>query len=262
MTQPTLRVQMQTQLQPAQAQPQQTPAQPQTPAPQKQVADKRILRAFVARRYLAGSGIEIGALGTPLDLPPGAQVKYVDRMSRASLYNEYKEMANRKLVEPDIIDNGETLETIPDNSLDFIVANHFLEHCENLLGTLQTHAGKLRKGGRLFYAVPNRDFTFDRNRPVTPFSHLVKDYEEGPEQARAAHYLEWAQLTNGLRGAEAEQKAQEVMARRYSIHFHAWDAAAWFQTLALGTEYIKFPGFVAHFELNLHEMLAVLVRTK
>jgi predicted SAM-dependent methyltransferase len=256
-TQPALmRVQMQTQLQQQGVQPAQKPTQ------QKQGADKRILRAVAARRYLGGSGIEIGALGTPLDLPPNAQVRYVDRMTKADLYNEYAAMANRKLVEPDIIDNGETLETIPDNSLDFIVANHFLEHCENLLGTLETHSRKLRKGGRLFYAVPNRDHTFDRNRPCTPFSHLVKDYEEGPEQSRAAHYLEWARLTQGLQGTEAEQKAQEVMARRYSIHFHAWDAAAWFQTLALGTEYIKFPGFVAHFELNLHEMICVLVRTK
>jgi predicted SAM-dependent methyltransferase len=256
-TQPALmRVQMQTQLQQQGVQPAQKPTQ------QKQGADKRILRAVAARRYLGGSGIEIGALGTPLDLPPNAQVRYVDRMTKADLYNEYAAMANRKLVEPDIIDNGETLETIPDNSLDFIVANHFLEHCENLLGTLETHSRKLRKGGRLFYAVPNRDYTFDRNRPCTPFSHLVKDYEEGPEQSRAAHYLEWARLTQGLQGAEAEQKAQEVMARRYSIHFHAWDAAAWFQTLALGTEYIKFPGFVAHFDMNLHEMICVLVRTK
>jgi predicted SAM-dependent methyltransferase len=256
-TQPALmRVQMQTQLQQQGVQPAQKPTQ------QKQGADKRILRAVAARRYLGGSGIEIGALGTPLDLPPNAQVRYVDRMTKADLYNEYAAMANRKLVEPDIIDNGETLKTIPDNSLDFIVANHFLEHCENLLGTLETHSRKLRKGGRLFYAVPNRDHTFDRNRPCTPFSHLVKDYEEGPEQSRAAHYLEWARLTQGLQGTEAEQKAQEVMARRYSIHFHAWDAAAWFQTLALGTEYIKFPGFVAHFELNLHEMICVLVRTK
>lgn len=253
-----MRVQMQTQLQAA---PQQQPA-PQKPPQQKQGADKRILRAVAARRYLGGSGIEIGALGTPLDLPPNAQVRYVDRMTKADLYNEYAAMANRKLVEPDIIDNGETLETIPDNSLDFIIANHFLEHCENLLGTLETHSRKLRKGGRLFYAVPNRDYTFDRNRPCTPFSHLVKDYEEGPEQSRAAHYLEWARLTQGLQGAEAEQKAQEVMARGYSIHFHAWDAAAWFQTLALGTEYIRFPGFVAHFDMNLHEMICVLVRTK
>ncbi|MCW0236079.1 MAG: class I SAM-dependent methyltransferase [Ferrovibrio sp.] len=238
--------------QPAQA------AQPQA----KPVADKRILRAFIARRYLAGSGIEIGALGTPLDLPPNAQAKYVDRMSLDDLYREFPEMAQRRLQAPDIVDNGETLASIPDGSLDFIVANHFLEHCENLLGTLRTHTAKLRKGGRLFYAVPNRDFTFDRHRPTTPFEHLVQDDREGPEKARAAHYLEWATLVNGKQGEEARLHAEKLQRENYSIHYHAWDAAAWFRTLALGTEYNKFPGFVAHFELNFHEMICVLVRTQ
>ncbi|MEK9968943.1 MAG: methyltransferase domain-containing protein [Ferrovibrio sp.] len=229
---------------------------------QKPVADKRILRAFVARRYLAGSGIEIGALGTPLDLPPNARAAYVDRMSLEDLYKEFPEMAQRKLQGPDIIDNGETLEKIPDGSLDFIVANHFLEHCENLLGTLRIHTAKLRKGGRMFYAIPNRDFTFDRHRPTTPFEHLVQDDQEGPEKARAAHYLEWATLVNGKQGEEAQQHAEKLQREHYSIHYHAWDAAAWFNTLARGTEYNKFPGFVAHFELNLHEIICVLVRTQ
>lgn len=34
--------------------------------------DKRVLRAQVAKRFLRSEGIEIGALGTPLDLPDGA----------------------------------------------------------------------------------------------------------------------------------------------------------------------------------------------
>jgi len=236
--------------------------QQQKPPAQKPAADKRILRAFVARRYRAGSGIEIGALGTPLDLPPNARAAYVDRMSLEDLYKEFPEMAQRKLQAPDIVDNGETLEKIPDGSLDFIVANHFLEHCENLLGTLRTHTAKLRKGGRLFYAVPNRDFTFDRHRATTPFEHLVQDDQEGPEKARAAHYLEWATLVNGKQGAEAQQHADKLQRENYSIHYHAWDAPAWFNTLARGVEYNKFPGFVAHFELNLHEILCVLVRTQ
>lgn len=235
-----------------------------TPAAQHQgkpVADKRILRAFVARRYLAGSGIEIGALGTPLDLPPNATARYVDRMSLEDLYREFPEMAQRKLQAPDIIDDGETLAQIPDGSVDFVVANHFLEHCENLLGTLRTHTAKLRRGGRLFYAVPNRDFTFDRHRPVTPFEHLVEDDREGPEKSRTRHFLEWATLVEGKQGEEARLHAEKLERDRYSIHYHAWDAPGWFRTLALATEYNNFPGFVAHFELNLHEIICVLVRT-
>jgi SAM-dependent methyltransferase len=225
------------------------------------VNDKRILRAHIARRYIGGMGIEIGALGTPLDLPPNAQAIYVDRCSLEDLRHEYPEMAHRELRSPDVIDDGEMLHRFDEGSLDFIIANHFLEHCENLLGTLAVHASKLRKGGRLFYAVPNRDFTFDRHRQVTPFEHLVQDYHEGPGKHRAAHYLEWATKVEGREGEDAEARAAHLQQINYSIHYHAWDAKALFQTLALGTEFIKFPGFVAHFEQNLHEIICVLIRT-
>jgi predicted SAM-dependent methyltransferase len=223
--------------------------------------DKRILRSHIARRYISGTGIEIGALGTPLDLPQSAQAIYVDRLSLEDLRAEYPELAHRKLQSPDVIDDGEMLHKFDEGSLDFIIANHVLEHCENLLGTLSVHVSKLRKGGRLFYAVPNRDHTFDRNRPVTPFEHLVEDYLDGPEKHRAAHYLEWATLVEGLKGADAQARADHLQQAKYSIHYHAWDAKALFRTLALGTEFIKFPGFVAHFELNLHEIICVLIRT-
>jgi SAM-dependent methyltransferase len=232
-----------------------------TKASPRHASDKRVLRADIARRYLSGCGIEIGALGTPLDLPPNAQAIYVDRYDLASLYNEYPKMAHRKLQSPDVIDDGETLNLFDDNSLDFIVANHFLEHCENFLGTLDVHVRKLRRGGKLFYAVPNRDYTFDQNRPVTPFEHLVEDSRIGPEFSRCSHYFEWATLVEGMQGNDAKERASNLQQTGYSIHYHVWDAPALFRTLALATEYIKFPGFVAHFELNLHEIICVLIRT-
>jgi predicted SAM-dependent methyltransferase len=235
-------------------------SQPGTAIPST-VNDKRILRAHIARRYISGIGVEIGALGTPLDLPPSAQAIYVDRLSLEDLRNEYPELAHRELRSPDVIDDGEMLHKFDKGSLDFIIANHVLEHCENLLGTLAAHASKLRKGGRLFYAVPNRDFTFDRHRQVTPFEHLVEDYLDGSEKHRAAHYLEWATLVEGLKGVDAQARAVQLQQAKYSIHYHAWDAKALMRTLALGTEFINFPGFVAHFELNLHEIICVLIRT-
>lgn len=229
---------------------------------QQPAGDKRILRALAAQRYLSGEGIEIGALGTPLLLPKHARVRYVDRMAAADLYREYPEMRERGVVNPDIIDDGETLSSIPDGSLDFLAANHFLEHCENLLGTLRVHAAKLKPGGRLFYATPNRDFTFDRQRPVTPFEHLVEDDRLGIAHHRAAHYLEWATLVEGRQGAEAQVYAAALQDKRYSIHFHCWDAAGFFDFLARAVAYNSFPGIVAHFELNLHEILCVLTRTR
>src|SRR5688572_20326660 len=68
-------------------------------------------RSRIARKFLHGSGIEIGALFRPLPLPKKTQVKYVDRHNRGELIAEYPEISYMPFVEVDIIDNGEELKT-------------------------------------------------------------------------------------------------------------------------------------------------------
>ena len=68
-------------------------------------------RAEFASRFLAGEGLEIGALHLPLAMPPQARPKYVDRMSADQLRSEYPELGGWTLTDPDLIDNGELLET-------------------------------------------------------------------------------------------------------------------------------------------------------
>ena len=168
-------------------------------------------RAEFAAHYLFGEGLEIGPLHQPLQMPPRARVRYVDRMTTDQLRSEYPELAGWKLTEVDVVDDGETLATIADGSQDFIVANHFLEHCENPIGTIETHLRKLRPGGVLFYAVPDKRFTFDFRRPVTPLAEMVADYEQGPERSRQQHYLEWSRFVDS--GEEPELGARRRAGR-------------------------------------------------
>ena len=42
-------------------------------------AEDLLRRKVIARAYLRGSGLEIGALHNPLKVPPAAQVRYVDK---------------------------------------------------------------------------------------------------------------------------------------------------------------------------------------
>src|SRR3954447_11923383 len=205
-------------------------ARPRDPAPV--FLDAR--REF-AERFLAGDGLEIGALHLPLRTPSRAHVRYVDRMSVEDLRSEYEELSEWDLTPVDVIDNGELLSTIPEESQDFIVANHFLEHCEDPIRTIGTHLGKLRPGGVLFYAVPDKRYPFDSRRPLTPLDHMVADHEQGPERSRAEHYDEWARLVvDGEAPAGAEGPAFEDWAARrageleqdaYSIHMHVWTQA-------------------------------------
>ena len=71
-------------------------------------------RMLIANRYLTGDGIEIGALNCALKVPSSARVKYVDRFSLADLRQQYPELATTHVVDPDIIDDGQRLETIAD----------------------------------------------------------------------------------------------------------------------------------------------------
>ncbi len=191
-------------------------------------------RRELAAHFLDGEGLEIGPLHQPLALPPNAKARYVDRMAIDDLRREYPELAGWNLTEVDVVDDGEKLLTIPEGSQDFIVANHFLEHCENPMGTIETHLGKLKPGGVLFYAVPDKRYTFDFRREVTPLAHMIADYDEGPERSRAEHYEQWTRLVI-VEGGETEEqtiaRARELEAAAYSIHMHVWTQAEFLQLI-------------------------------
>ena len=190
-------------------------------------------RLMLAARYLRGNGIEIGGLGRTLPVPPAANVKYLDRYDQDGLYKNFPEMARKKIVVPDIVDDGETLSKVPANSLDFLIANHVVEHFQDPIEFFHNAMRVLRAGGVLFMALPEKTKTFDRDRPVTSFAHLVADHERGPEISRLEHYREYVRLAdnhNGKQGwrtdAEYESLVSKLMAEDYSIHFHVWDTLA------------------------------------
>ena len=138
----------------------------------------------LAREFLHGNGLEIGALHNPLPLTDAARVRYVDRFDIAGLRRHYPELGDLELVPVDIIDDGETLANVLPASQDFIAASHFFEHCENPLGAIRAHLGRLKPGGLLFYAIPDKRMTFDHARANTGFAHLVADDIEGPQCSR------------------------------------------------------------------------------
>lgn len=198
-------------------------------------------REAIAVVYLRGAGIEIGALHQPLRVPSHVVVKYVDRMSAADLRRQYAELADLPLVEPDIIDNGETLATLPDASEDFIVANHFLEHCQDPFRTLQNLFRVVKPGGVLYMVVPDKRLTFDAARPCTTIEHLMRDYAEGPAWSRRAHFEEWSRLVNKRTDdALVDDEIRHLQNIDYSIHFHVWDAPHLLGFLAALRQFVEF----------------------
>lgn len=158
--------------------------------------DRKTAREDVATRFLNGDGIELGALDFPLRMPRDARVRYVDYLDEEGLRQAYDTTLRegRPLVIPDVVDDGTRLSAFGDASLDFVVANHMLEHVDDPIAALEHHLRVLRPGGVVFLTLPDARSTFDAPRPRTTVEHLIRDNQDGPQTSRREHYEECAQL--------------------------------------------------------------------
>lgn len=221
--------------------------------------DVRTVREDLARRFLRGDGLELGALDFPLRMPPGARCRYVDRKPEAGLREDFPELAGQAFVPVDVVDDASTLATVPDASVDFVVASHVLEHLEDPIGALRAWLRVVRPGGIVWLALPERRETFDRERPVTPLEHLVRDHDEGPAWSRRAHYEEWARFVVRVDEADVAAHARDLEERGMSIHFHVWELDGLTELLlrvADGAADLE------HISRNRHENLAILRRSR
>ncbi len=176
---------------------------------------------------LTGEGIEIGALHRPSDVPH-LKVKYVDYRTPDELRLQYPELAPYKLVDVDIIDDAQTLKTVPDKTQDFVLGNHLIEHMSNPISALLNWGRVIKPGGHMFLAVPERDLTIDRERELTPLGHIIEDYESPSAERDFQHYLDFAlfvscRFFNVRPESEFKKFAEELWEMKYSIHYHVWN---------------------------------------
>jgi SAM-dependent methyltransferase len=182
-------------------------------------------------------------------------------MDVPALRDQYPELRLEKLVEVDVVDDGETLESQPDGSADFIVANHFIEHTEDPLGALASHLRVLRGGGILYMAVPDRRRTFDADRAPTPLEHIIRDHLDGPSGSRRAHQEEWASLVEKVPASDVTARVCALEERDYSIHFHVWTPWEFRALLDYAREVAKLPFAVEAIKQNEQEFIVILLRT-
>ncbi|MDX6665045.1 MAG: hypothetical protein QOG68_1251 [Solirubrobacteraceae bacterium] len=223
-----------------------------------------VRREDLARIYLTGDGIEIGALTWPMRMPPGARVRYVDHAPKAELvaaygYNFHLQGAFASAIpETDVIDEAEHLATFADGSVNFVVANHVLEHIEDPIGALKTMLRVLRPGGILFLSLPDARFSFDAPRPRTTVEHLVRDHRDGPEGSRQEHYEEWARLIEGMQEpADIARRAAEFAADEVRNHFHVWELDTFLEVIRV----VDLPCSLELGQVNFHEFAVILRRT-
>ena len=149
--------------------------------------------------YIQGDGIEVGGLHNPMPVGAGARVRYVDRFDDDELDSTFEEIQDKPKVSVDIVAAAEKLSTaLAHGSVDFVLANHVIEHIEDPIGALVEFYKILKPGGIVHLAVPDKRATFDRARQRTTLDHLISDHEvrtdEEREERSREHYIEWTEL--------------------------------------------------------------------
>jgi SAM-dependent methyltransferase len=99
-----------------------------------------------------GKGIEIGAWLNPL---PNIEPIYVDL---------FEEFAGQKC-NVDILSEPTDL-PFENGQLDYVASSHVIEHIANPIRALVEWTRITRHNGILYLVIPDRKFTWERNRPV------------------------------------------------------------------------------------------------
>lgn len=223
----------------------------------------RFDRETVAKIFIRGKGIEIGALHAPLRVPRSAKVTYVDRMSASDLRKQYPELHSTDLANVDIIDDGERLSAIGDSTQNFVIANQFLEHCQNPIAAISNMLRVLKNRGILYLSIPDKRYSFDIDRPVTSLEHLLRDYKKGPLVSKKQHFEEWAKYIDKIKNdAEVEERISYLMNLNYSIHYHVWSQAEMLELILTLKQKLQSRFEVELILKNMGEIIIILRKTE
>jgi len=102
------------------------------------------------------------------------------------------------------VSEASELSQIENNKYDFLLSCHSLEHLANPLKALKRWNEVLKPGGELALVLPNKEVTFDINRPYTNFDHLVQDFENNVSENDTTHFAEILALHEMSRNPEAK----------------------------------------------------------
>lgn len=209
-------------------------------------------RSELADFYCKGKGIEVGASAYPVKIcSKESKVLYVDCIDRNKT-SDYKTKKGLPYVHIDILDEMEELSHIKNNSLDFIIHCHVLEHCKNPIGVIKTHLTKVKRNGVLFIAIPNKSYIFDKNRPLTKWDHFVTDdkrVQGGYSDADMEHFREYLCVSTNYKG-DLEKEIERLLKDDYRPHFHVWDFDSFYDFLLRTNERLNNAFVIEHYSEN------------
>lgn len=128
--------------------------------------------------------MEIGALSCPYKFHPNCKIAFADIADelhlRKVLNNFPEKIYEGKLVKLDyILKKPECLfDEIKNDTFDFVYSSHCLEHSFNPIATLTDQIRITKPGGFIYTTIPNKKYTYDKNRTTTSINKLIEKFEK------------------------------------------------------------------------------------
>ena len=128
------------------------------------------------------------------------------------------------------------LQSIEDSKYDCVLACHCLEHIANPLRALGEWKRVLTENGLLLLILPHKDGGFDWRRPITPLTHMIRDYENNVREDDLTHLPEILELHDFSRdpGAGTKEHFRERCLANHmnrAMHHHVFDTRTALETL-------------------------------
>ena len=89
---------------------------------------------------------------------------------------------------------GNNLQPVKNESYEFVLSSHSLEHFANPLKAVEEWLRILKPGGTIVLVIPDKRFTFDNKRTVTSFEHIKRDFETNMQEDDLTHLDEILEL--------------------------------------------------------------------
>lgn len=129
------------------------------------------------------SVLEIGALTRPIVARDAARVvSYMDHASTEALHEKYRHEPSidiDAIVAVDFVaHDGRIASNVEGRRFDVVVAAHVVEHVPDLIGWLEEAESILEPGGVIALIVPDKRYTFDVCRRLSPRREVEAAYRE------------------------------------------------------------------------------------
>jgi glycosyltransferase involved in cell wall biosynthesis len=161
----------------------------------------RFKESALAHMLLDGlEGIEIGGSAHNSF---GLKTRNVDYRGGMTIYKEEEIRQCGQVLPVDIVAPGDLL-PLADNSVDFVISSHVIEHFPDPIKALKEWRRVVRPGGYIYVIAPHKMRTFDRDRDRTTLAELIERHKTGigpdPDAAHCSIWIteDFVELVNWL----------------------------------------------------------------